>query len=142
MGSTRYNGKYKVQCEVQSTMRSTKYNLRDTVMFLVLIYVVLCPLFFVLCSLSFVLIYVVLCKLYFVLIYVVLCTFKSFKSLMHPKCEKKLTEIFDVTMSQCHNVTKLKLPPCNTARWELTKHRAEKPIVRMNEGHKKVRSEK
>ena len=57
-------------------------------------------------------------------------------------CEKKLTENFDVTMSQCHNVTKLKLPPCNTARWELTKHRAEKPIVRMNEGHKKVRSEK
>ena len=55
-----------------------------------------------------------------------------------PKCEKKLTENFDVTMSQCHNVTKLKLPPCNTARWELTKHRAEKPIVRMNEGHEKV----
>ena len=111
-------------------MGSTKYNLRDTVMLLALIYVVLCPLFFVL-------IYVVHCSLSFVLIYVVLCTFKSLKSLMHPKCEKKLTEIFDVTMSQCHNVTKLKLPPCNTARWELTKHRAEKPIVRMNEGHKK-----
>ena len=90
-------------------MRSTKYNLRDTVMLLALIYVVLCPLFFVL-------IYVVPCSLYFVLIYVVLCPFKSFKSLMYFKCEKKLTEIFDVTMSQCHNVTKLKLPPCNNCK--------------------------
>ena len=28
-----------------------------------------------------------------------------------------------------------------SARWELTKHRAEKPIVGMNEGHKKVSNE-
>ena len=28
-----------------------------------------------------------------------------------------------------------------SARWELTKHRDEKPIVGMNEGHKKVSNE-
>ncbi len=94
MRSTKYNGKYKVQFKRYSYALST----------------------YLLCTLSFVLIYVVLCKLYFVLIYVVLCPLKSFKSLMHPKCEKKLTEIFDVTMSQCHNVTKLKLPPCNNCK--------------------------
>jgi hypothetical protein len=54
-------------------------------------------------------------------------------------CEKKLMEKFDATMQRC-NATQ-KLPPCNTARWELTKHRAEKPIEGMNEGHKKVSNE-
>ncbi len=51
-------------------------------------------------------------------------------------CEKKLMEKFDATMQQCNNATK-NSHLVIIARWELTKHRAEKPIVRMNEGHKK-----
>ena len=78
MRSTKYNGKYKVQFKRYSYALST----------------------YLRCTLSFVLIYVVLCKLYFVLIYVVLCPLKSFKSLMHFKCEKKLTENSDDPMTQ------------------------------------------
>ena len=72
MESTKYNGKYKVQCEVQSTMRSTKYNAKYKAQFKRYSYALstylLCSLYFVLCTLFFVLCSLYLSTLFFVLL--------------------------------------------------------------------------